>query len=111
MCVLSLFFLSFMFFVRIILGLVLSLFVTLQDGEVLASLAELLSLIKSQQQDIQELRQQLNSFQVAQQQNTTAVAHEVQNVEERLSKRLENSLNDFSREECILPKWSYSILR
>ena len=100
-----------MFFVRIILGLVLCLFSTLQDGEVLASLGELLSLIKSQQQDIQELRQQINFFQDAQKQNTTAVAREVQDVEERLAKRLENSLNDFSRDECILLKWSYSILR
>ncbi|XP_067055317.1 enhancer of mRNA-decapping protein 4-like isoform X1 [Acropora muricata] len=69
------------------------------DGEVLASLGELLSLIQSQQQDIQELRQQINLFQDAQKQNTTAVAREVQDVEERLAKRLENSLNDFSRDE------------
>lgn len=100
-----------MFFIRVVLGLVLFLFATLQDGEVLASLGELLSLIKSQQQDIQELREQLDLFQDVQQQNTTAVAREVQDVEERLGKRLENSLNDFSRDECILLKWPYSILR
>lgn len=100
-----------MFFIRVVLGLVLCLFATLQDREVLASLGELLSLIKSQQQDIQELREQLNLFQDVQQQNTTSVAREVQDVEERLGKRLENSLNDFSRDECILLKWPYSILR
>ena len=68
----------------------------------LSSLGELLTLVKSQQQDIQELRQQLNLLQVAQQQNMTTIAREVQNVDERLSGRLENSLAEFSREECIL---------
>ena len=61
-----------------------------------------MSLVKAQQKDIQELRQQLNLFQTAQQQKMTTVAHEVQNVEERVSSRLESSLAEFSKEECIL---------
>lgn len=71
----------------------------IMDSSVLSSLGELLTLVKSQQQDIQELRQQLNLLQVAQQQNMTTIAREVQNVDERLSGRLENSLAEFSREE------------
>lgn len=59
-------------------------------------------MVKSQQKDIHELRQQLNLYQATQQQKMTTVAHEVQMVEERVSNRLENTLAEFSKEECIL---------
>lgn len=73
----------------------------LQDGSVLSSLGELLSLVKSQQQDISELRQQLNMYQADQQQKMSAVVHEVQRIDERVSTRLGNTLAEFSKEECI----------
>lgn len=75
----------------------------------LSSLGELVSLVKAQQKDIQELRQQLNLFQTTQQQKMTTVAHEVQNVEERVSSRLESSLAEFSKEECILSQWFHVV--
>lgn len=71
---------------------------TLQDSSILSSLEELLSLAKAQQREIHDLRQQLN----LQQQKMTTVAHEVQVVEEKVSKRLESTLAEFSKEECIL---------
>lgn len=74
---------------------------TLQDGSILSSLGELLSLVKSQQQDISELRQQLNMYQADQQQKISAVVHEVQMIDERVSTRLGNALAEFSREACI----------
>lgn len=73
----------------------------LQDGSVLSSLGELLRLVKSQQQDISELRQQLNMYQADQQQKMSAVVHEVQRIDERVSTRLGNTLAEFSKEECI----------
>jgi len=73
----------------------------LQDGSILSSIGELLHLVKSQQQDISELRQQLNMYQADQQQRMSAVVQEVQMIEERVSTRLGNTLAEFSREECI----------
>ncbi|XP_078367719.1 enhancer of mRNA-decapping protein 4-like isoform X2 [Oculina patagonica] len=69
------------------------------DGSILSSLGELLSLVKSQQTEISELRQQLNLYQADQQQKMTSVMHEVQMVEERVSTRLGSTLADFSKEE------------
>lgn len=67
-----------------------------------SSIDELLSLVKAQQKDLHDLRQQLNVLQSAQQQTMTAVAHEVQTVEERVCSRLDGSLAAFYKEECIL---------
>lgn len=58
-------------------------------------------MVKSQQQDISELRQQLNMYQADQQQKISAVVHEVQMIDERVSTRLGNTLAEFSREACI----------
>ena len=63
-----------------------------------------MSLVKAQQKDIHELRQQLNHYQSTQQQQMTTVVHEVQTVEERVSNRLQSTLAEFSKEECILNK-------
>lgn len=73
----------------------------MQDGSILSSLGELLSLVKSQQQDISELRQQLNMYQADQQQKMSAVVREVQTIDERVSTRLGNTLAEFTKEECI----------
>ena len=73
----------------------------MQDGSILSSLGELLSLVKSQQQDISELRQQLNMYQADQQQKMSAVVREVQTIDERVSTRLGNTLAEFTEEECI----------
>ena len=67
----------------------------------MSSLGELLSLVKSQQQDISELRQQLNMYQADQQQKMSAVVREVQTIDERVSTRLGNTLAEFTKEECI----------
>lgn len=67
----------------------------------MSSLGELLSLVKSQQQDISELRQQLNMYQADQQQKMSAVVHEVQMLDERFSTRLGSTLAEFCREESI----------
>ena len=73
----------------------------MQDGSILSSLGELLSLVKSQQQDISALRQQLNMYQADQQQKMSAVVREVQTIDERVSTRLGNTLAEFTKEECI----------
>ena len=73
-----------------------------QDNSILSSIGELVSLVKAQQKDIQELQQRLDRYQAAQQQQMTTVSNEVQMIEERVSGRLQRTLTDFSKEECIL---------
>ena len=67
----------------------------------MSSLGELLSLVKSQQQDIIELRQHLKMYQADQQQKMSGLVHEVQLLDERVSTRLGSTLAEFSKEECI----------
>lgn len=69
------------------------------DGGVLSSLEELLSLVKAQQQDISDLRKQLKTYQSDQQQEMITVVNEVHQVEERVSSKLQTTLDDFFREE------------
>ncbi|KAM7432198.1 enhancer of mRNA decapping 4 [Porites harrisoni] len=69
------------------------------DNSILSSIGELVSLVKTQQKDIQELQQRLDRYQTAQQQQMATVSNEVQMIEERVSGRLQRTLADFSKEE------------
>ena len=83
-----------------------------QDNSILSSIGELVSLVKAQQKDMQELQQRLDRYQAAQQQQMTTVSNEVQLIEERVSGRLQRTLADFSKEECILhPLFCYKVAR
>ena len=83
-----------------------------QDNSILSSIGELVSLVKAQQKDMQELQQRLDRYQAAQQQQMTTVSNEVQMIEERVSGRLQRTLTDFSKEECILhPLFCYKVAR
>ena len=76
----------------------------------MSSLGEVLSLVKAQQQDISDLRRQLKMYQTDQQQKMITVVNEVHQVEDRISTRLQSTLAEFSREECIqfLPCQNFS---
>ncbi|KAL9975984.1 hypothetical protein ACROYT_G013213 [Oculina patagonica] len=83
----------------------------LQDGSMLSSPKELLSLVRSLQTENSVLRQQLRQlthyihvYQADQKQKTASVMHDEQLVKEMVSTRLGSTLTEFSNDESQLPE-------
>ncbi len=70
----------------------------------LSTLQELLSLVRSQQTEISELRQQLQQltqYQADEQRKTASIMHDVQLVKEMVTTISRSEQTEFSSEECI----------